>query len=108
METSAMKIALLLFCVLFASLTWGQTAGVSVLSGQPQPLHLASNPQHATQASMSQQQNLLGVGSYSYAKGETPLWEVAPPPDTTPLGDIARKLKKERETAKKATFVREN
>ena len=101
-----MKTTFFLFCVLFASLVWGQNT--VVLSGQPQPLHQPSHPEHASQASLAGQRSLLGTGGYSYAKGERPLWEVAPPIQQTPLGDTARAVRKEREAAKKATFIREN
>ena len=107
LETSAMKTILLLSCLLFASLTWGQAAS-SMINGQPQPLRQPSHPEHASQASMSHEESLLGAGAYTSAKGERPLWEVAPPTNPTPLGDVARTLKKQHETAKKATFIREN
>jgi|307.fasta_scaffold1011063_1 hypothetical protein len=103
-----MKTTFFLFCVTLSSLAWGQTIGVSVLSGQPQPLHQSSHPEHASQASLASQQSLLGAGAYTSAKGERPLWEVAPPIQQKPLGDTARAVKKERKTAKKATFIREN
>lgn len=104
-----MKRTLALCFLLFASLTWGQSIGPSVVNGQPQPLQIISNPQHASAVSMGTQQNLLGSNSYSSAKGERPLWEVAPPPPPAiPLADTARVLRKQHELAKKATFVREN
>jgi hypothetical protein len=102
-----MKIILVLSCIFFASLTWGQ-ASLSVMNGQPQPLHQASNPKHASQVPMSREESLLSSGAYTSGKGERPLWEVAPPSHTTPLGDVARALKKEHEAARKATFIREN
>ena len=55
---------------------------------------------------MALEQNLLENASYSYARGERPLWEVQPLAHQVPLGDIARALKKEHETAKKADFIR--
>src|ERR1700757_1140402 len=103
-----MKTTFFLFCVLFASLAWGQTPGASVLYSTPQPLRQPSHPEHASQASLAGSQSLLGTGAYSSAKGERPLWEVAPLVHQTPLGDTARAVRKEKETAKKATFVREN
>lgn len=104
-----MKRILLLCFLLFASLTWGQSMGPSVVNGQPQPLHLSSNTQHASAAPMGTQQSLLGSNAYSSAKGERPLWEVAPPPrPTVPLADTARALRKQHELAKKAVFIREN
>jgi hypothetical protein len=104
-----MKRTLLLCFLLFASLTWGQSIGPSVVNGQPQPLQLPSNAQHASAAPMGTQQNLLGSNAYSSAKGERPLWEVAPPPPPAiPLADTARALRKQHEFAKKAVFIREN
>lgn len=104
-----MKRTGLLCLLLFASLTWGQSGGTSVLNGQPQPLQMSSNPQHANAAPMSTQQNLLGSNAYSSSKGERPLWEVAPPPrPTVPLADTARALRKQHELAKKAVYIREN
>jgi hypothetical protein len=104
-----MKRTVLLSFVLFASLTWGQSAGPSVVNGQPQPLRMPSNTQHASNVPMSTEQNLLGSTAYSSAKGERPLWEVAPPPaPTVPLADTARALRTQHEFAKKAVYVREN
>lgn len=101
-----MKLNLLGSFLLFASLTWGQS-GVPVLNGQPQPLRLAGNSQRASAAPMGEQQSLLSSGTYSSGKGERPIWEVAPS-CSTPLGDTARALRKQHETAKKAIFIREN
>jgi hypothetical protein len=104
-----MKTTGLLCFLLFASLTWGQSIAPSVVNGQPQPLQLTGNPQHAGAAPLAEQKNLLGSNTYSSAKGERPLWEVAPPPrPTTPLADTARVLRKQHEVAKKAVFILEN
>ena len=104
-----MKTIGLLCCLFFASLTWGQSIAPSVVNGQPQPLHLTGNPQHASAAPLAEQKSLLGYSAYNSAKGERPLWEVAPPPrPTTPLADTARALRKEHDVAKKAIFIREN
>jgi len=51
---------------------------------------------------------LLEQTTYTSAKGERPLWEVAPEWHAIPLGDIARELKQEHATAKKAEIVWEN
>ena len=104
-----MKTTGLLCFLFFASLTWGQSPAPSLVNGQPQPLRLASNPQHASAAPLAAQKSLLGFSAYISAKGERPLWEVAPPPrPTTPLADTARALRKQHEVAKKAIFIREN
>lgn len=104
-----MKTTGLLCLLLFSSLTWGQSLGPSVVNGQPQPLHLSGNPQHASAAPLAEQRSLLGSNGYSSAKGERPLWEVAPPPrPATPLADTARAMRKQHELAKKAIFIRED
>ena len=104
-----MKRTHVLCFLLFASLTWGQNPGASVVNGQPQPLHLPSHAQHASAAPMGAQQSLLASHAYSSAKGERPLREVAPPsPPAVPLGDTARALRKQHEVVKKAVFIREN
>jgi hypothetical protein len=99
-----------LLCFLFlASLTWGHSIGPSVINAQPQPLRLPSNTQHASAVPLATQHSLLGSSGSSSAKGERPLWEVAPPrPPITPLGDTARALRKQHEVMKKAVIVREN
>jgi hypothetical protein len=57
---------------------------------------------------MAPTQDLLGRFAYVYARGERPLWEVAPVSQAVPLGDVARMLRKEHATAKKADVVWEN
>ena len=103
-----MKIVVLLCFLFVASLTWGQYLAPSIVNGSPQPLRQFSNSQHADVADMRQQQNLLGTNTVTSAKGERPLWEVAPQTPTVSLGDVARAWRKQREAAKKATFIREN
>ena len=103
-----MKTATLLCLLFMASLTWGQYVAPSIVNGAPQPLHQFSNPQHADIAPMRQQQNLLGSSNSTSAKGERPLWEVAPQEAPVSLGDVARAYRKQREAAKKASFMREN
>lgn len=98
-----MKTALFAFCFLCATAAFGQSA--SVLSNEVQVLQLSSHPRTANQQPQAIEHNLLERSSYTLAQGERPLWEVAPPSHVTPLGDIARMLKKEHDTAKKAEIV---
>jgi len=103
-----LKILLFSFCVLLASAAFGQAAaGAAVLSSQPTVLRTPSHPEHASGKSLADQQSLLGQGGYSSARGERPLWEVAPATQYTPLGDLARQAKKQQEP-KHATMVWEN
>jgi len=104
-----MKTTLFLLCFLSATLSFGQnSAGVSTLSNEPQMVSFYSHSRQATQQNMSQEQNLLERSGFTYAQGERPLWEVAPKSQPTPLGDIARTLRKEHEAVKKADIIWQN
>ena len=103
-----MKTVLLLFCGLCGSAAFGQSMGAaSVLSAEPVPGCVPSHPQHASAKPMLAEQSLLG-SNYTYAKGERPLWEVAPKIVEVPLGDIARAVRKDHAVAKKSATVVEN
>ena len=105
LEILMTKATLFVLCLLCATGALGQTAG-NVLSSEPQVLRLPDHPSHASQQRMATEQSLLEYSSYTYVQGERPLWEFAPASHAVPLGDIARMLKREHETAKKAYFVR--
>jgi hypothetical protein len=100
-------LVLLFFCATggFAQVGGGSISGPTLT----QPFSMATHTSHAAPQQMAPKQSLLeGSGQVYIAHGERPLWEVAPPePPTVPLGDIARMLKKEHATAKKAQFVYE-
>jgi hypothetical protein len=97
-----MKTTLFALLLLCATAAFGQAApGVS---SEPQPISIPSHQQHASQHAIDSDQSLL-ITSYSdtSARGERPLWEAgAKPPAEVPLGDVARQLRSERTTAKKA------
>jgi hypothetical protein len=104
-----MKYVLFVLCALCATTAFGQsTAGGGVLNAEPQLIEVPSHPAHAMQQDMGLEQNLLGNSSPVWAHGERPLWEVAPKIHVVPLGDIARDLRKEHATAKKALIVWDN
>jgi hypothetical protein len=102
---NAMKTGLFVLCLFCATAAIAQSGGAA-LSGDVQVFQMASHDQHAYQRPMAQEQSLLENSGYSFAQGERPLWEVQPLAPTVPLGDIARMLRKEHATAKKADFVR--
>jgi hypothetical protein len=106
MRLNAMKTTLLVFFILFASLAWGQVGG-GVLSNQAQILELPEHPQHAAIHEMAPEQPLVGgsPSTYTYARGERPLWEFGPVSDPIPLGDVARAYRKQKLTAKKAEII---
>jgi hypothetical protein len=106
-EMNTMKNTLFALCFLCTTAAFGQSAaGGGALSNEVQVFQMASHPQRATQMPMAQEQNLFDRSGYSFVEGERPLWEVQPLSPKVPLGDIARALRKEHETAKKADFIR--
>jgi hypothetical protein len=100
----AMKTTLFAVFFLFcAACAFGQSA--PVLPNVPAMLVMSDHQQHAEQHALASEQSLLGYTPYEWAKGEQPLWEFPTEHRVTPLGDIARNLRKEHETAKKAEIV---
>ena len=101
-----MRTTLFVFCLFCATGVWGQSAvGSSSLSYEPRVSWAPSHTQHASQQAMAQGHNLLESSGFNYARGEKPLWEVAPQTTPTPLGDTARALRKEHAAAQQATKV---
>jgi len=94
--------------ILSSAAAFGQ-AGASSLSSQVTPLEMADHPQHAEYAKMACEKPLVGGGfdTYSYERGERPLWEFGPVSRPVPLGDVARAYRKDRVSAKKAEKVLE-
>ena len=101
-----MKYAIAMVALFCASCAFGQTlGGVTFLSSQPVGVQFASNPRRAVETPMGREQSLLSGTSLMYARGERPLWEFGTASSSVSLGDEARKLKKEHESAKKAEIV---
>jgi len=102
-----MRATILLFCLLCAAAAFGQ---LGQYGGGYTPIqssfHIPDSSIRALSQPMSVEQNLLGNNALTSAQGEMPLWE-APQPHEVPLGDIARALRKEHATAKKARLVLE-
>ena len=105
---TTMKTLLIASVILYSAAAFGQ-AGGSALSGQVTPLEMADHPQHAEYSKMACERPLVGGGfdTYSYEKGERPLWEFGSVSQPVPLGDVARAYRKDRVTAKKAEKVLE-
>ncbi len=101
-----MKITLLTLFLLCAAVAFGQsTLGAAAINSQAQPVQFYSNPQHATHHPMAREESLLQSSSYTHARGERPLWEVARFPEEMPLGDIARALREDHEIVKKTDVI---
>lgn len=102
-----MKITLSLLFLLVTASAFGQTA--SVVSSEAHMTQIPDHPQHAEQHALACEHSLVGGGGVTYAQGDRPLWEFGPstqqPP--TPLGDVARTVRKEKLAVKKAEIVLE-
>jgi hypothetical protein len=101
-------LALFAFATTLAtSAAFGQTA--PVISNQVQMVVMPENIRHAEQHALATERPLVGSNeTYTYAHGERPLWEFGPTlPPPTPLGDVARAFRKEKQAGKKAEIVYE-
>jgi hypothetical protein len=100
-----MKTAFVVLVILCSAAAFGQSA----LSNEPQVIRIPDHPLHADVRAMASEHPLVGGGpsTYTYAQGERPLWEFGPVSDfrPTPLGDVARAFRKEKQAAKKAEIV---
>lgn len=98
-----MKTTLLIITILCSAAAFGQSA----ISNNPQPMQIMGHPEHASQGAMATEHSLVGGGgsTYSYAQGERPLWEFGEIKEQIPLGDVARSLRKEKLSAKKAEII---
>jgi hypothetical protein len=102
-----MKITLIVLFILCAAAAFGQNA--AVIPAQPQPLVFTDHPLHAEPHAMAMERPIAGTSAdyYSYAQGEQPLWQFGPVTEPVPLGDVARKYRQEKLTAKKSAIVLE-
>lgn len=101
-----MKITLFALLILCTSSVFGQNA--PVISNQAASIVIPEHVAHADRHDLAQEHPLVGGASdnYTYAQGERPLWEFGPMlPPPTPLGDIARSVRKEKLATKKAEIV---
>ena len=105
-----MKLVFSLFVVcVFLAVGASAQVGGAVISGEPHSLSFPSHTERATYTGMSQSQDLMEHSGSIAVHGERPLWEVMPPSAPgTPLGDLARDIRKEHAKAKKAVIVWNN
>jgi len=105
-----MKTLAFVLC-LFAStsLLAQASVGTGALSADPVVIQFNGHPTRALQQGMADHQDILESSTMTVERGSRPLWEVAPRPvAAVPLGDVARMLRKEKATIRKATIVWEN
>ena len=105
-----MKTCLLLFvaCLGSAVALPAQNIASSMANSRPQLVILPDTPQQAVQTPMATEHSLFEHGGSMSAQGERPLWDLMPVVPHTPLGDIARELRKEHEFAPKAVVIWSN
>jgi hypothetical protein len=106
MGKNAMKTTLLILFVLCAAAAFGQAGAIS---SDATPVRIPDHPRHAELTPLACEHPLVGGApdTYTYAQGERPLWEFGPVSTPTPLGDVARAFRKEKQLAKKAEKVLE-
>jgi hypothetical protein len=104
-EINLMKTAVFVLCFFTTTIALGQSTGSVGGAVLASTVQMVSHPEHVSQQAMAQDQSLMEHSNYFYAQGERPLWEVQPLAHHVPLGDIARMLKQEHATAKKADIV---
>jgi len=97
-----MKTAVFVFCFFCTTVALGQSAGGAMMVSTVQ---MPDHPEHASQRAMGQEHSILEHSDFYYAQGERPLWEFQTLVHHAPLGDIARVLRQEHATAKKADIV---
>ena len=99
----SMKTTLFAMLVICATGAMAQGYGAAVMST---PYQFPEHPEYAERHLMATEQNLRGKESpYTFEKGEIPLKDVVIPSTHIPLGDVARRVRLEHETAKKADIV---
>jgi hypothetical protein len=106
LKINLMKIAVFVFCFFCTTLALGQAAGGSLGGAvMASSIQMESHPEHASQRAMAEEHIILEHSNFYSAEGERPLWEFKSSVHHVPLGDIARMLRQEHATAKKADIV---
>ena len=104
--TVSVKTALFLGFCLAATAALGQSSsGYAAMASTFTPVDHAM---HASSVPLAQAQSLFQGAGVSVAQGEMPLWEAVPERHEIPLGDAARRERKEHANVKKARKVWEN
>jgi hypothetical protein len=106
LEISPMKTTVFVLCFFCTTLALGQSGGSLGGATMASSIQMESHPEHALQRAMGEEYSILENSNFYYAQGERPLWEFQTlAHQVVPLGDIARMLKQEHATAKKADIV---
>ena len=98
-------LLLLAVCLTVAGNSAAQSAAGAGVTFDPQMTIIGfDHVQRATQIGLAQEQDLREKSEVTYAHGEKPLWEFMTLAPEESLGDVARSLKQERATEKKAVM----
>ena len=101
--------ALFILCFFATSAALGQNLSAAAsgtgLTGPTQGLVFQSHTEHATQKPLAQEQSLLENSTVTSAQGERPLTDFLSAQNEEPLGDVARRLRKEEAAAKSGGSV---
>jgi hypothetical protein len=89
--------------LIFVSVSHAQSIGGNAVYSNS--VQIADHVERASMHDMGSEQSLIGGGGSTYAQGERPLWEFGHPTEPKPLGDIARELRQQKLTAKKAEII---
>jgi hypothetical protein len=105
LKISPMKTAVFVLCFFCTTVALGQSGGSAGGAVMVSTFQVPDHPEHASQRAMAQEQTILEHSDFYYAQGERPLWEFKSLAHQVPLGDIARMMRQEHATAKKADIV---
>jgi hypothetical protein len=101
--------ALFILCFFATSVALGQNLSAAAsgtgLTGPTQGLVFQSHTEHASQKPLAQEQSLLENSTVTWAQGERPLSDFFTSQNEEPLGDVARRFRKEQAAAKNGVSV---
>jgi len=105
------SILVLTACIFCAVGAFGQVNFGSAVSAPEEGFQMGEHTQFATRQPMGQERDLLEASGSVSGRGEMPLWEameMMPAKPITPLGDLARAIRKEHALMPKAVLVWNN
>jgi hypothetical protein len=104
------SILILAMCIFCAVGAFGQV-NATAMSAPVEGFQMADHSEVAARQPLGREMDLLEGSQTTFSQGEIPLWEameMMPPRPVTPLGDLARAIRKEHALAPKAVIVWNN
>jgi hypothetical protein len=105
------SMLVLALCIFSAVGAFGQVNFGSAMTAPEEGFQMADHAATASRTPLGREIDLLEVSQTTVSQGEIPLWEameMMPPRPVTPLGDLARAIRKEHALAPKAVMVWNN